>query len=127
VTRASTSLRAYESFGEIRDMIARTAFTQLRYSPLLLAGTMLGMFLTYLAPLVFLFAPNEPTRLLNLFTWLLMSLSFVPTVRFYRLSPLWVPLLPFTALFYSSATLLSATRYYAGRGAQWKGRSHRVV
>ena len=123
LTRASVSLRAYSSFSEIRDMIARTAFTQLRYSALLLAGTLAGMFFTYLAPVALLFVQNPAPRILGLATWLLMSASFLPTVRFYRVSPLWAPLLPLTALFYSYATWLSAVRYWLGRGGQWKGRA----
>jgi hopene-associated glycosyltransferase HpnB len=123
LTRASVSLRAYSSFSEIRDMIARTAFTQLRYSALLLAGTLAGMFFTYLAPLALLVTHDPAARILGLATWLLMSLSFLPMVRFYRLSPLWAPLLPLAALFYSYATWLSAARYWLGRGGQWKGRA----
>jgi hypothetical protein len=123
ITRASSSLRAYTTFVEIRDMIARTAFTQLRYSTLLLVGTLIGMLLTYLAPVALLFAPKPTTRILALAAWLLMSLTFLPTVRFYRLSPLWAPLLPLAALFYAYATWLSAIRYWLNRGAQWKGRA----
>ena len=123
LTRASISLRAYTTFAEMRDMIARTAFTQLRYNPLLLLGTLAGMFFTYLAPIALLFAPNPAPRILAACTWLLMSLLYLPTIRFYRQSPAWALSLPFTALFYSYATLLSAARCYLGRGAQWKGRS----
>jgi hopene-associated glycosyltransferase HpnB len=123
LTRKSTSLRAYKTFGEIRDLIARTAFTQLRYSSLLLAGTLAGMFLTYVAPVVLLFAHDSTARILGFASWLLMSLSFLPTVRFYRLSPLWAPFLPLTALFYTYATWLSAVRYWMGKGGQWKGRA----
>jgi hopene-associated glycosyltransferase HpnB len=123
LTRKSTSLRAYNTFGEIRDLIARTAYTQLRYSPLLLAGTLLGMLLTYAAPIVLLFAHDATARALGATAWLLMTLSFLPTVRFYRLSALWAPLLPLTALFYTYATWLSAFRYWMGKGGQWKGRA----
>jgi hopene-associated glycosyltransferase HpnB len=123
LTRKSTSLRAYGTFAEIRDLIARTAFTQLRYSSLLLAGTLAGMFLTYIAPVFLLFAHDSTARILGLTAWLLMALSFLPTVRFYRLSPTWAPLLPVTALFYSYATWLSAVRYWIGRGGLWKGRT----
>ena len=84
LTRKSASLRAYGTFGEIRDLIARTAFTQLRYSGLILAGTLAGMFLTYVAPLLLLFAHDSTARVLGFAAWLLMSLSFLPTVRFYR-------------------------------------------
>jgi cellulose synthase/poly-beta-1,6-N-acetylglucosamine synthase-like glycosyltransferase len=123
LTRASISFRAYNSFAEVRDMIARTAFTQLRYSALLLLGTIVGLMLTYLAPIALLFAHNNVTRTIALLTWLTMSLLFLPTIRFYRLLPHWAPLLPLTAAFYAYATFLSAIRYYANRGAQWKGRS----
>ena len=123
LTRESASLRPYGTFGEIRDLIARTAFTQLHYSSLLLAGTLAGMFLTYLAPVTLLFVQDSTPRLLGLLAWLLMTLSFLPTVRFYRLSPAWAPLLPLTALFYSYATWLSAVRYWMGKGGLWKGRA----
>jgi hopene-associated glycosyltransferase HpnB len=123
LTRASLSKRAYITFAEIRDMIARTAFSQLRYSPVLLLGTMAAMFVTYLAPVALLFAPSGTARDLALAAWLLMSLTFLPTIRFYRLSPLWAPLLPLAALFYAYASTLSAIRYWLNRGAQWKGRS----
>jgi hopene-associated glycosyltransferase HpnB len=123
VTRASHSLRAYVTFAEIRDLIARTAFTQLRYSALLLAGTLAGLLLTYIAPVALVFTHPVTARILALAAWLLMSLTFLPTVRFYRLSPLWAPLLPLAALFYAYATWLSAVRYWFNRGAQWKGRA----
>jgi len=123
LTRTSVSLRTYVTFAEIRDMIARTAFTQLRYSTLLLLGTLVGMFLTYVAPIALLFAYGPSAPIVALAAWLLMSFTFLPAVRFYRLSPLWAPLLPFAALFYAYATWLSAVRYWLNRGAQWKGRA----
>jgi hopene-associated glycosyltransferase HpnB len=123
LTQKSASLRAYWTFGEIRDLIARTAFTQLRYSNVMLAGTLAGMLLTYVAPVVLLFTHDPTARVLGLAAWLLMAGSFLPTVRFYRLSALWAPLLPLTALFYTYATCVSAVRYWMGRGGLWKGRA----
>jgi hopene-associated glycosyltransferase HpnB len=123
LTRKSTSLRTYGSFGEIRDLIARTAFTQLRYSAVLLAGTLAGMLLTYVAPLLLLSAHDSTARLLGFSAWLLMSVSFLSTVRFYRTSIVWAPLLPLTAVFYTYATWLSAVRYWMGKGGLWKGRT----
>ena len=123
LTRKSFSLRVYGSFGEIRDMIARTAFTQLDYSAPVLAATLAGMFFVYLAPIFLLFAGDPSARVLGATAWVLMSLSFLPTVRFYRLSLLWAPLLPLAAIYYSYATLVSAARYWLGRGGQWKGRA----
>lgn len=123
LTRKSESLRTYGTFGEIRDLIARTAFTQLRYSTLRLVGTLAGMLLTYVAPVVLLFAHDSTARMLGFVAWLLMTFSFLSTVRFYRLSAVWAPLLPVSALFYTYATWLSALRYWMGKGGLWKGRA----
>jgi hopene-associated glycosyltransferase HpnB len=123
LTRTSVSLREYRSFHEVRDMIARTAFTQLDYSTTLLFGTLAGLFLTYAAPIGLLFAPYFAARMLGLAAWLLMSVTYFPTVRFYRLSPMWTAFLPLAALFYAYATWLSAVRFWLGRGGQWKGRT----
>ena len=123
LTRASRSLRSYSGFAEIRDVIARTAFTQLRYSALQLLGTLIGLVITFLVPVALTFAPNPRIWLPALLAWCIMTASFLPTITFYRLGPLWAPSLPLSAIFYSYATLLSAVRYRQGRGAQWKGRS----
>jgi hopene-associated glycosyltransferase HpnB len=123
VTRKSVSLRAYESFGEIRDLIARTAFTQLRYSKVLLTGTVLGMLLTYLFPVASTFSSQPALWRIGLTAWALMTVSYLPTVRFYGLSALWATTLPVAALFYTYATWVSAVRYWLGKGGQWKGRT----
>jgi hopene-associated glycosyltransferase HpnB len=123
LTRKSVSLRAYARFAEIRDLIARTAFTQLGYSVLLLLVTVVGMLLTYLVPVALAFSGQSLIWRMSLAAWALMTVTYLPTVRFYRLSPLWAPLLPVAALFYSYSTVLSAARYGAGRGGQWKGRA----
>jgi hopene-associated glycosyltransferase HpnB len=126
LTRKSVSLRRYDTFGEVRDLIARTAFTQLGYSVALLIGTLIGMFLTYLVPVVLTFSRQPAAWRLSLAAWALMAFTYLPTVRFYGLSPLWAPLLPIAAAFYSYATCLSAVRYWLGRGGQWKGRAQAV-
>ena len=123
LTRASVSLREYGSFSELRDLIARTAFTQLRYSTPLLLGTVVGMLLTYVAPVALIFAPDMVAGMLAACAWALMILLYIPTVRFYGLSPFWALLLPVSAVFYTYATLVSAVRFWLGRGALWKGRS----
>jgi len=123
LTRASKSLRSYENFSDVRDMIARTAFTQLRYSAILLAGTFVAMTLTFVLPLALTFSTNIRVWPFALAAWCLMTASFLPTVTFYRLRPIWAPLLPMAAIFYVFATGLSAARYWSGRGGQWKGRA----
>ena len=116
------SVRPYANWGEIERMISRTAFAQLRHSTILLAGTIAGMAITYLAPPLLLLTGGWAAALGGT-AWLLMSLAFWPTLRFYQRSPLWAPLLPLIAAFYVGATVHSAMRYWAGRGGLWKGRA----
>jgi hopene-associated glycosyltransferase HpnB len=123
LTRASVSLRSYGSFAEIRDLIARTAFTQLRYSFSLLIGTLLGLLVTYVLPLISFFSGEDPAWFLAATAICLMAVSFGVTIRFYNLRFLWALTLPIAAMFYAYATLVSALRYSFGRGGQWKGRS----
>jgi hypothetical protein len=94
----------------------------LRYSPLLLIGTVLGMALIYLAPPLLAIFAGGLAQLLGIFTWALMALSFGPTLRFYRLSSLWGIMLPAIALLYMLFTLDSAWASARGRGGLWKGR-----
>jgi hypothetical protein len=115
------SLRVYRDVGEIWRMIARTAYTQLHYSPLLLAGTVAGLVVTYLVPPILAFAGGAAS-LLALLAWLAMGAAYWPMLRFYRRSPLWAPLLPLVALVYLAATIDSARRHWRGRGGEWKGR-----
>jgi len=123
LTRASVSLRSYGSFAEIRDMIARTAFTQLRYSLVLLIVALAGLFATFLLAWVLFFAyPGEAWLLVDS-AIALMAASFLVTVRFYNLSTAWALTLPVAAIFYGYATCVSAARYWLGRGGQWKGRA----
>jgi hopene-associated glycosyltransferase HpnB len=121
VTEQSRSVRAYESFSELGRMIARTAFTQLHHSTLLLCAAVLAMLITYVAP-VALLADRNSSRWLGLAAWTLMIVAYLPTLRLYRLSPFWALLLPLTALFYIGATIGSALQYWKGRGGAWKGR-----
>ena len=103
-------------------MVARSAYAQLRYSPLLLAGTVLGMTLIYLAPPLLALFSEGLARWLGLGAWMLMALAFQPTLRFYRASPLWGVALPIIAFVYVLFTLDSAWASTRGRGGLWKGR-----
>jgi hopene-associated glycosyltransferase HpnB len=116
------SIRAYPRIEDIRRMVARSAYAQLRYSPLLLLGTVLGMIFCYLsAPLLALFASGAP-RLIGVLVWLTMAVSFQPVLRLYGRSPLWGLALPAIALAYMAFTLDSAYQHGRGRGGLWKGR-----
>jgi hopene-associated glycosyltransferase HpnB len=117
------SVRPYGSWRELWDMIARCAFAQLGYSAALLAGSAIGMGLTYLVPpLLVFFGHGLIPKGLGVVAWAGMSAAFVPMLRFYR-CPLWIaPLLPLIALFYMAATCASAVQFWRGRGGAWKGR-----
>jgi hypothetical protein len=88
----------------------------------LLAGTILGMAVIYLAPPLLLLSRDLTAAALGLAAWLLMSVSYAPALRFYHRSLAWAPLLPLIALFYMAATLHSALLYWRGQGGVWKGR-----
>ena len=104
-------------------MVARSAYAQLRFSPLLLAGTVAGMALTYLAPPLFALFGAGIARLLGIAGWAAMAVAFQPILRFYRLSPLWGIALPAIAGLYLAFTLDSAWQHWRGRGGFWKGRA----
>jgi hopene-associated glycosyltransferase HpnB len=122
LTERVHSIRPYPAFGDIRRMVARSAYAQLRYSPLLLLGTVAGMAVTYLAPPLLAIFGSGTARILGLASWALMLIAYQPTLRLYRLSPLWGVALPAIALQYLLFTLDSAYQYVRGRGGSWKGR-----
>jgi hopene-associated glycosyltransferase HpnB len=135
LTTDVASLRPYPNLSGLWDMISRSAFTQLRYSLSLLIGTVAGLLWIYalppaaaLAGLAWLVAGAGGgaagwLATAGLAGWALMSASFVPILRLYRLSVLRAPGLPVIALMYAAMTVDSARRYYAGRGGRWKGRT----
>jgi hopene-associated glycosyltransferase HpnB len=116
------SIRGYATVQNIRRMVARSAYAQLGYSPLLLAATVAGMALVYLLPVVLALLGHGLAEMLGLLAWAIMAIAFQPILRFYRRSPLWGPFLPAIALGYMAFTLDSAYQYARKRGGLWKGR-----
>jgi hopene-associated glycosyltransferase HpnB len=123
LSEVDTSIRPYGGLGGIWRMVARSAYDQLGYSPLALAGTIAGLALLYLAPPVLAVSGMA----LGALAWLLMALAEAPTLRLYRLPLIWGVFLPVAALLYVGMTLDSAVRHWRGRGGEWKGRTHRTV
>ncbi len=122
LTESARSLRPYLSFADIRRMVARSAYDQLDYSPLLLAGTVIAMTLTYLMPPLLAVWGTGLAQAAGLLTWGLMVAAFYPIVRFYALSPLWAAALPLIAGCYMLFTLDSGLQHWRGKGGFWKGR-----
>jgi hopene-associated glycosyltransferase HpnB len=128
LTRAVRSLRAYPRLRPIWEMVARTAYTQLRYSPLLLAGTVMGMLLLYVVPPVAtlwgLLGGMWGALACGAAAWALMAAAYLPTLRLYRRPALQSLTLPFAGALYTLMTLDSARRHWQGRGGSWKGRTY---
>ncbi|SCD44966.1 hopene-associated glycosyltransferase HpnB [Streptomyces sp. di188] len=122
------SVRPYPRLRDLWRMVSRSAYAQLRHSPLLLAGTVAGLVLVYLVPpaavAVGAAAGSVPCALLGAAAWLVMTGTYLPMLRYYR-QPLWLaPLLPVTACLYLLMTVDSAVQHRRGRGAAWKGRTY---
>ncbi len=126
LTRRSHSIRPYPALADIWRMVARSAYTQLRHSPVLLAGTLLGMAVTYLVPPLLLLAVplhgNVVAAAVGVLAWVLMAVLFRPTSRLYGQPWPMAFALPVAALFYAAMTADSARRHVLGKGGQWKGR-----
>jgi hopene-associated glycosyltransferase HpnB len=116
------SLRGYPEWGDVWRLIARSAFTQLHHSLLLLLVCVVGLSLTFLAPPLLTIQSDPGMRGFGLAAWALMSLTYIPTLLYYRQPVWWAPLLPLIALFYVAATVDSARRHLLGKGGEWKGR-----
>ena len=128
LTKTTISLHDYNNLKTIWDTISRTAYTQLNYSFLLLIGTLIGMSIIYLAaPICLILGVANSNWLIvsiSIFIWLLMSIAYLPSIKLYNLSFIWVFSLPAIALIYNLMTIDSALKYYRGKGGAWKGRTY---
>ena len=130
------SLRSYQGLGGIWNLVTRTAFTQLRYSAIILLGTVLGMFLLYAVPVLGVGgglvsgALGQQTTLAwwlvaaGLLAWILVAGSYLATLQWFRQPPVLGFLLPFIAALYTLMTIDSARRHWQGIGAGWNGRTY---
>jgi hopene-associated glycosyltransferase HpnB len=122
LSRDVVSVRPYGSLTSVHDMVARSAFTQLGYSTLLLVVVTVVFALAYGLPFVLLGSVHAWP--LGLVAWAAMTLSYMPVLRYYRMSPLWALLLPLSAVLYLGMTWSSAFRYWRGIRSSWKGRTY---
>jgi hopene-associated glycosyltransferase HpnB len=127
LAESETSIRPYQDLDDVWSMVARSAYTQLDHSPLLLAGTLAGLFLLYLVPplsvLVWLLGGDPNPAAFGAGAWMLQAASFVPTLGLYQRPP-WLALaLPAAGTLYAAMTLDSARRSWRNEGATWKGRT----
>jgi hopene-associated glycosyltransferase HpnB len=117
-----TSLRAYRGFRDIEAMVVRSAFAELRYSYLRLFLAVAGMGVVYLAPPLLLILGEPLARAAAFNACALMVAAFIPTLRYYGISPFYALALPGVAACYTWFTIKSAHKYWRGEGGLWKGR-----
>jgi hopene-associated glycosyltransferase HpnB len=127
LTERVRSLRAYENFSDIKQTISRTAYAQLHHSPFFLVLTLAGLAITFVAPVLLALVASGIAQYLGIAAWAIMALLFQPTLRFYRVLPLWGVALPAIAALYAYYTLDSAYRHMRKRGGEWKGRVYSDV
>jgi hopene-associated glycosyltransferase HpnB len=124
LSHAAKSQRPYLSLSSFWNMVARTAFTQLRYSVLLLLVTTVLMLTLFWCPVVGTVYPSMLARAVAWPGLASMLASYLPVVRFYRQTPFLVITLPVVASLYLLMTWSSAIRYWRGQRSAWKGRSY---
>jgi len=124
LTRSVHSIRRYDTLWPVWNMVARSAFTQLRHSSLLLLAATAAILAAYCLPLLALCVGSRIAVVLSLTALAAMMLSYLPTLRFYRLSPAWALALPLIAALYLAMTWSSAYHWWVGRGSAWKGRMY---
>jgi len=124
-SRAVRSTRTYQGLSDIWNMVARSAFTQLRYSPLIILLTTFFIVTLFLIPAASWAVPVRQVQALGLLAWAMMVASYLPTLHFYGLSLLWALLLPLVGILYICMTWSSALRYWRGERSRWKGRVYR--
>lgn len=125
LSRSVRSHRGYQDLKPIWEMVARTAFTQLRYSFVLLVScTLIMISMFWAAPLAFLLLPAQEAYIVSTLAWMVMFITYMPTLIYYQRSPLWSLALPVIGTLYLGMTWTSALRYWRGERACWKDRRY---
>ncbi|SFE99624.1 glycosyltransferase [Nitrosomonas sp. Nm166] len=125
LSHAARSHRGYQTLKPIWEMVARTAYTQLRYSPILLAiCTLIMVSMFWAAPFGFLLLPAQEIYIVSSLAWIAMFFAYMPTLIYYQRSPLWGLALPIIGTLYLAMTWTSALRYWRGERAWWKDRRY---
>lgn len=126
LSHAARSVRPYPGLAPIWDMVARNAYTQLRYSPVWLAVCSALMAAAFVAPVVSLAGPSIGARLAAVAALVAMMSSYLPTLRYFGLPAAQAITLPAVGVLYLAMTWTSALRYWRGERSRWKGRSYRL-
>jgi hopene-associated glycosyltransferase HpnB len=120
------SVRPYPRLANLWHMVARSAYTQLRRSPWILAATLIGLVAVYVGPPTAVIAGAVTgdgwLAATGAIAFATIIATYLPTVRYYGLGWPWALTLPVAASVYAAMTADSARRHWQGRGVEWKGR-----
>ena len=108
----SFSLRGYDHLSDFWQMVQRSAYTQLHFSPALLLVALGGIIVSHILPLVLVCWPALAV----------MAFIYWPTVRHYGLSPLWALSLPFAGVLFAAMTVSSALAHHLDWSNKWRDR-----
>jgi hopene-associated glycosyltransferase HpnB len=125
LTHSVHSLRRYENLAGIWNMVARTAFRQLRYSMLFLVGTTAIMLMVFWLPVAGFFFPAASAKIISASALAGLLLSYLPTLTFYGRDKAWALAMPLIATLYLAMTWSSAIRFWVGAGSSWKDRFYK--
>jgi hopene-associated glycosyltransferase HpnB len=120
-SQLARSVRPYPDWSDVWKMIARSAYVQLKLSPVVLIGSLLGLGLLFLVPPL----TTLMGSVIGALAWIVMAITFWPTLKRFGLSPIWAPALPLIACFYMAATIGSALDHHRGPGVVWKNRAYK--
>jgi len=123
LTHSVKSIRPYSGIREIWNMVARTAYTQLHYSILLLLFCTLLMVLAYIVPVVALLSFSTPKLWFGLLALFFMFITYMPTLQYYNLSLIYLFSMPLVGVLFLAMTWTSAIRFWKGERMRWRGRT----
>jgi len=124
LSRDVRAIRPYETLDNIWNMVARSAFTQLRYSSALLLVCTALLLVSFVAPVLAVLAAGAGGSLAGSVALAAMAGAYWPTIRYYGLHPAWTATLPLAACLYLAMTWHSAIRFWSGERSRWKNRSY---
>lgn len=126
LTHSAASSRRYPRLSDIWNMVARTAYTQLRCSAAMLALCTLIMTVAFMVPVAGFFSQALAPLVFSALAMSLMSIGYVPTLKYYGINPALALTLPLAGVIFLAMTWTSALRYWAGERSVWHGRVYRA-
>ena len=124
LSRDVSSIRSYSRLADFWRLVSRTAYSQLRHSPIRLIFCTVIMLALFISPVLVLFFGDADLLWAGAVACIAMTLTPVPVLVFYDLNLLRALALSLVAVLFLLITWNSAWRHWRGTGAHWKGRAY---